>query len=83
MLNCRELTHLVSLARERKPSWRERAGMALHLAICRGCRRFTRQLRLIRRAMHRSEYALVHMDDIRLSVHSRQRIRAALDNASR
>lgn len=83
MLTCRDLTYLVSLKRERGLSLRERAGVAVHLAFCRGCRQFTRQMRLLRAALARSEYVLAEQHDIRLSVGGRQRIRAALDTIDR
>lgn len=79
MLRCKELTYLVCVERERGLSWRERAGIALHLGICRGCRRFYRQMRLLRVAMERSERALAQPDLGQLSAEGRRRIHAALD----
>ena len=50
MLSCRESTRLMSEARERSLSVGERMGLRLHLAICSGCRRFNRQMDVLRDA---------------------------------
>lgn len=81
-MNCKELSFLVSVGRERGFSWRERVGMAAHLGICRGCRRFRRQMRLLRAALAHSEEALARYDLVRLSPGGRRRIQAALDRVS-
>ena len=79
MLKCKELAYLVSVKRERGFSWRERAGIALHLGICRGCRQFRRQMRLLQLALAHSEQALAQHDIGRLSAGGRRRIQTALD----
>ena len=43
-LSCRQATRLISHARDRKLSRLERLGLSIHLALCRPCRRFRRQL---------------------------------------
>jgi predicted anti-sigma-YlaC factor YlaD len=47
-LNCREATRLTSEARERRLTRWERAGLTIHLGLCRYCRRYRRQLAYLR-----------------------------------
>ncbi len=49
MLSCRESTRLLSLAQERSLTLGERAALGMHLAICIGCRNFSRQVYILRR----------------------------------
>lgn len=51
MLNCREVTRLVSEAQERKLSVAERLSLNLHLMMCDGCKNFSLQVPFLRRAM--------------------------------
>jgi Putative zinc-finger len=53
MLNCREVSRLVSDSLDRKLGWSDWLGMRLHLMICENCRRFSRQLRVLRRILRR------------------------------
>ena len=50
MLNCKQVTHLLSEAQDRKMSLAERVQMEMHLAICRGCSNFRRQMGFLRLA---------------------------------
>ena len=44
MLSCKEATRLVSEGLDRElPFWR-RMGLRLHVVMCRGCSRYTRQI---------------------------------------
>lgn len=51
MLTCKDASRLVSEAQERELGFGERWGLRLHLWICDNCRRFERQVRLLRRAL--------------------------------
>jgi hypothetical protein len=53
MLDCREATGLMSQARERHLSLRERVALRLHWAMCSACRRFDRQMDVLRAAARR------------------------------
>jgi anti-sigma factor RsiW len=54
MLTCRELVHTrASDYIDSQLNWRQRAGVRLHLLICDHCRRFVRQLELVRRILAR------------------------------
>jgi hypothetical protein len=49
MLNCCEATRLMSEARERSLSLREKMALRFHTMICAACRRFNRQLDFLRK----------------------------------
>jgi len=50
MLNCKEVSRLVSQAMDAKLSWHQRLAMRFHLLYCSWCRRYASQLRFLRRA---------------------------------
>ena len=52
-ISCREATRLMSQARDRRLSLRERAELQVHLALCRGCRAVSAQFALLGRALRR------------------------------
>lgn len=51
MLDCKEVTRLVSQGLDRDLSLGERMALRLHLAICEGCRNVSKQLAFLRRAV--------------------------------
>ncbi len=54
MLTCRELVRtLASDYLDDQLNWRQRIGVRLHLLICDHCRRFVRQLTLVRGVLSR------------------------------
>ena len=53
MLSCKEATQLVSRGLDRKLGFRQRVQLRVHLAICDGCKHFSRQMAFLRRAMKR------------------------------
>ena len=53
MLNCKDTSHLASESHERSLSAVELIGLKFHLMICKGCRGFSQQLKLIRLACQR------------------------------
>lgn len=79
MLTCKDATRLVSEGQERALGLRERWSLRVHLWLCDNCRRFERQVRLLRQAMRimasRSE---TESQDIDLSPEARERIRKAI-----
>lgn len=60
MMSCKSATRLASEAMDRKLSMLEQLQLRLHLAVCNGCRNFTRQLDLIR---HAGKRLGEHLDD--------------------
>jgi hypothetical protein len=81
ILTCREVSQLLSERQERPLGFRERWGLRLHLWLCVSCRRFERQLELLRGAMRslrqRAE-ADAAAGDAGLPPDARERIRRAL-----
>ncbi|MDY6978660.1 MAG: zf-HC2 domain-containing protein [Pseudomonadota bacterium] len=80
MLTCKQASELISEHQERPLTRRERWGLTLHLAICISCRRFKRQLGLLRQALRQ----LAHSDrenlpGPELPPQARQRIRRSLN----
>lgn len=53
MIHCRKATELLSAAQDRPLATSERFALRLHLALCRHCRTFSRQLDLLRDASGR------------------------------
>ncbi len=51
--SCETVSRLVSESHDRPMSWRERAGMRVHLAMCRYCSRFRRQIEVLQEALRR------------------------------
>lgn len=52
-INCREATRIVLEGEERELALAERLTLKVHLAICRACPRFVRQVEMMRGAMGR------------------------------
>ncbi len=77
MLTCKDASHLLSERQERPLRLRERWGLRLHLWMCVSCRRFERQLAVIRQAM-RSLRGRAEAQDAGLTPEARERIRRAL-----
>ena len=50
--SCHEAARLISESQDAPLSRGARLGLRLHLALCRQCRRYEQQLRLMRSALH-------------------------------
>jgi len=53
MLSCKEVTHLLSEAQDRKITLSERVNLEMHLAMCKGCKNFKNQMSFLRQACQR------------------------------
>ena len=51
LLSCKETTRLVSQGLDRELAFGERVALRVHVAICLGCRRASRQMKFLRRAV--------------------------------
>lgn len=51
MLNCREVTRLVSERQERALTVKERLALQMHLVVCRACKNFSLQVPFLSQAM--------------------------------
>jgi hypothetical protein len=78
IFSCRKATELASAAMDRDLALRESASLRAHLLICGWCRRFIRQLRLIRRLLRDRLDPHPGPAVFTLSVEARRRIRRAL-----
>lgn len=63
MLKCKEITHLVSEAQDRKLGLSERLQLEMHLAMCTGCSNFRRQLAFLREACSRYRSSELDQDE--------------------
>ena len=80
MLSCKEVSKLVSEGLDRDMTFRERMGVRLHLMMCRGCSRFLKQIRFLRKLAH--SFRESAGDDTAfpsLSPDARKRIQETLD----
>jgi hypothetical protein len=83
MLDCKEASRLVSQSLDRRLDWRERCGLALHLAMCAACRRFARQLRWLRQAWQHFARRVEADESLKMPQEATQRIREVLDARAR
>jgi len=79
MLTCKDASRLISERQDRPLGFRERLSLRMHLWMCVSCRRFERQLALMRQALRLPPRRAV--DDAQgadLTPEARERIRKAL-----
>jgi len=53
MLTCKDVTHLLSEAQDRKLTIAERTRLEMHLLVCTGCSNFRKQMAFLRAACRR------------------------------
>jgi predicted anti-sigma-YlaC factor YlaD len=58
MYSCRRAAELSSRAQEGPLPWTQRARLAMHLAMCAGCRNFSKQIKMLRTIARRLPEAL-------------------------
>jgi hypothetical protein len=58
MISCKEVAKLLSSDQVSSLRWWKRAELRLHLAMCKHCSRFARQLQQLREAAKRAQDAL-------------------------
>jgi hypothetical protein len=51
LMSCKETTRLVSQGLDRELAFGERVALRVHFTICLGCRRASRQMHFLRRAV--------------------------------
>ena len=86
MLNCRDLTRLVSESFERKLTLGERMNLWFHISMCRTCRHFRRLQFRIHDAVRQynpADAVLASDDDELLPERSRIRMQQAVLSASK
>ena len=76
--NCREASRLQSEALDHPLSRGQRLGLRMHLLLCKWCRRYGKQIRFLRQAVHE------HPDEVNeaiprtLSPEARERLKRSL-----
>ena len=81
MLNCRQVTRLVSQAMDTKLSWRERLVVRIHLLYCVWCRRYAAHVQFLRRAAAKLAGATSDAGAAKLSEEAKEQIRQKLVQA--
>jgi hypothetical protein len=71
---CEDAARLLSDREERPLTFIEKVGLNIHLAICRGCRRYRRSLAILRQILKRAGLRDPAADDVKLPDDARQRI---------
>jgi hypothetical protein len=80
--SCRHASRLQSEALDRPLSRWERLGLSIHLMLCRMCRRYGRQLRVLQEVSQAQARQQPGLDEKSLQPSSRERMKAALRNGS-
>ena len=81
MMSCKEASQLVSESLDHKLPLHKLVGLKMHLTMCSMCRRFARQLRILRQAVGifaEMEADLDRPSEIELSPEAKARIVGAL-----
>lgn len=78
-MDCKHASRLMTQSMDRPLHWREWVALKIHLAICRMCRQFFSQLRLMRTALRRMVNHVEADESVKLPEDARERISKALD----
>lgn len=81
MLNCRQVTRLVSQSMDAKLPWHQRLAMRVHLLYCVWCRRYAAQVQFLRKATGELAAEAMDMSAPTLSVEAKQRMHKRLQAA--
>ena len=80
MLTCKEATQLISKSLDQRLIWRERFAVRVHLITCKYCKRFLKQLTVIRDAFSQIT-KLIEMDDsIQIPAETKTRISNSIES---
>lgn len=79
MLNCNDITKLISRAMDEKLAWHQRLAVRTHLVYCKWCRRFAAQTKVMRQATAQYADRLSQTFEDRLSPEQRAQILQNLD----
>jgi hypothetical protein len=78
--NCKEATRLQSAALDRRLTLLERFGLRCHLVLCKWCRRYGRQIKILRWVAREHAHDDQHSKYPVLSCEARDRIKRALQS---
>lgn len=78
MPTCQQASRLQSDALDRPVGFLARLGLNVHLLLCRWCRRYGKQIRLLQRLVHEHPESLSEVRRTELSAQAKQRLKEAL-----
>ena len=81
LLNCREVSRLLSQSMDAKLTWHRRLAIRLHLLYCVWCRRYAAQLQFLRRATPKMAASPDQTPHPKLSPEAKERMRLKLRKA--
>ena len=81
MLNCRQVTRLVSQSMDTRLRWYQWLGMRIHLLYCVWCRRYASQIRFLHKASNRLGAEPEEIPKHTLSAEAKEKMRARLQEA--
>jgi hypothetical protein len=81
MLNCRQVTRLVSQSMDTKLRWYQWLGMRIHLLYCVWCRRYASQIRFLHKACDQLDPETQASPSHTLSSEAKEKMRARLQEA--
>ena len=82
MLNCRQISRLVSQSMDSKLSWPQRLAVRLHLLYCVWCRRYAAQVKFLRKATREMAAEAMDISGPKLSAEARTQMHKRLLAAS-
>ena len=77
---CRQASRLQSDALDKPVSLSRRIGLRFHLLLCKWCRRYGKQIRFLRDAVHDHPDELTEAAPRRLSPEARERLKRSLNH---
>lgn len=80
MPSCKDVSEMVSESMDRKLPLRKRLGIRMHISMCHLCRRYEKQLRLLREGTRRYANPEENTAQKSLSPAARERLKQALQH---
>jgi hypothetical protein len=74
MLNCKQVSQIISQSLDRNLTLRERFALRVHLLICAYCKRFSQQMQTMRVAIKQMTFSIENDDKIEMPSAAKRRI---------
>ena len=81
MLNCRQVTRLVSQSMDARLPWHQRLAVRIHLLYCVWCRRYAAQIQYLRKAAKGLAVEVPSTSPAKLSDEAKEQMRKRLEEA--
>ena len=81
MLNCRQVTRLVSKSMDARLPWHQRLAIRFHLLYCVWCRRYAAQIQFLRKAAKGLATKTAEASTSKLSPEAKEQMRKRLEEA--